>query len=174
MKHPLLWLLGSLLLTLAACSFTVTVDIPEQSFQAQALPNTQGRILYPKKATTFNPPPVAPKSVVLTGTLEADQTLNTTLSFYVRLEDPSSDPNCMDLSSYKIPAYACSIGLSDEKAGEASFNSATATTLTLGGKNVTQGIAQGKFWLGLEASGLPSIMVTFTLKNAKATVTVGL
>ncbi|RTI11014.1 hypothetical protein [Thermus scotoductus] len=173
MKRPLLWLLGSLLLTLAACSFTVTVDIPEQRFQAQALPNTQGRILYPKEATRFNPPPVAPKSVVLTGTLEASQTLNTTISFYVRLEDPSKERTCQDLSLYGIPAYACPVGPADEKVGEAQFQG-TQASLTLQGAKLTQGIAQGQFWLGLEAQGLPSRMVTFTLKNAKATVTVGL
>ncbi|RTG99186.1 hypothetical protein CSW47_16350 [Thermus scotoductus] len=171
MKRPLLWLLGSLLLTLAACSFTVTVDIPEQKFQAQALPNPQGQILYPKEATRFNPPPVAPKSVVLTGTLEASQTLNTTISFYVRLEDPSK--TCQDLSLYGIPAYACPVGPADEKVGEAQFQG-TQASLTLQGAKLTQGIAQGQFWLGLEAQSLPSSRVTFTLKNAKATVTVGL
>ena len=171
MKRPLLWLLGSLLLTLAACSFTVTVDIPEQRFQAQALPNTQGRILYPKEATRFNPPPVAPKSVVLTGTLEASQTLNTTLSFYVRLSDPRLDSSCSYIPV--LQAYACPIGPADENTGEAQFQSSYSTFLALKGANLTQGIAQGQFWLGLEAQGLPSRMVTFTLKNAKATVTVG-
>ncbi|GAA6730896.1 hypothetical protein YIM73518_06590 [Thermus brockianus] len=39
---------------------------------------------------------------------------------------------------------------------------------------MTQGIAQGKFWLGLEVQGLPASLVTFTLKNLKAIVTVGL
>jgi len=171
MKRPLLWLLGSLFLTLAACSFTVTVDIPEQRFQAQALPNTQGRILYPKEATRFNPPPVAPKSVVLTGTLEASQTLNTTLSFYVRLSDPRLDSSCSYIPV--LQAYACPIGPADENTGEAQFQSSYSTFLALKGANLTQGIAQGQFWLGLEAQGLPSSMVTFTLKNAKATVTVG-
>ncbi|ETN88481.1 hypothetical protein [Thermus sp. NMX2.A1] len=171
MKRPLLWLLGSLLLTLAACSFTVTVDIPEQRFQAQALPNTQGRILYPKEATRFNPPPVAPKSVVLTGTLEASQTLDTTLSFYVRLSDPRLDSSCSYIPV--LQAYACPIGPADENTGEAQFQSSYSTFLALKGANLTQGIAQGQFWLGLEVQDLPSSMVTFILKNLKATVTVG-
>ena len=171
MKRPLLWLLGSLLLTLAACSFTVTVDISEQRFQAQALPNTQGRILYPKEATRFNPPPVAPKSVVLTGTLEASQPLDTTLSFYVRLSDPRLDSSCSYIPV--LQAYACPIGPADENTGEAQFQSSYSTFLALKGANLTQGIAQGQFWLGLEVQGLPSSMVTFTLKNLKATVTVG-
>lgn len=159
---------------LAACSFTVTVTLPDQTFSAQALPNTQREILYPKNPATFNPPPVSPKSVLIQGTLEADQPLNTTLAFYVRLKDPKTDPGCMDLNIfYNIPAYACSIGPYDEKSGEAFFNNSSSAPLTLTGRNLTQGIAQGQFWLGLEVQGLPSRMVTFTLKNAKATVTVG-
>lgn len=156
---------------LAACSFTVTVPLPDQTFSAQALPDTQGEILYPKNPATFDPPPVSPKSVVIQGTLEADQPLNTTLAFYVRLKDPKTDPGCMDLSI--IPAYACSIGPYDEKSGEAFFNNSSSAPLTLTGRNLTQGIAQGQFWLGLEVQGLPQGLVNFTLKNLKATVTVG-
>lgn len=158
---------------LAACSFTVTVPLPDQTFSAQALPDTQGKILYPKNPATFNPPPVSPKSVVIQGTLEADQPLNT-LTFYVRLKDPKTDSNCTDLSIfYNIPAYACSIGPDDEKSGEAFFNNSFFAPLTLTGRNLTQGIAQGQFWLGLEAQGLPQGPVNFALKNLKATVTVG-
>jgi len=156
---------------LAACSFTVTVPLPDQTFSAQALPDTQGEILYPKNPATFDPPPVSPKSVVIQGTLEADQPLNTTLAFYVRLKDPKTDPGCMDLSI--IPAYACSIGPDDEKSGEAFFNNSSSAPLTLTGRNLTQGIAQGQFWLGLEVQGLPQRLVNFALKNLKATVTVG-
>ena len=156
---------------LAACSFTVTVPLPDQTFSAQALPDTQGEILYPKNPATFDPPPVSPKSVVIQGTLEADQPLNTTLAFYVRLKDPKTDPGCMDLSI--IPAYACSIGPDDEKSGEAFFNNSFFAPLTLTGRNLTQGIAQGQFWLGLEVQGLPQRLVNFALKNLKATVTVG-
>lgn len=178
MKAPFSWgftvLLASLLLLLAACSVTLEIPLPTQTFKAQALSNTNGRILYPKDALTFNPPPVSPKSVSVQGTLEASQPLSTTLGFYVRLVDPGSDPGCLDLASYGIQAYACPIGPSDEKAGEASFPGTQSTSLSLGGKNLTQGIAQGRFWLGLEVQGLPTGMVTFTLKNPKALVTVGL
>ncbi|MFN3369025.1 MAG: hypothetical protein ACK4ZX_06430 [Thermus sp.] len=174
MRGPFRLGYGALLgLFLTACSFAVTVDLPEQSFSVAALPNTQGKILYPKK-TTFNPPPVSPKSVSVQGTLEASQTLNTTLNFYVRLKDPATDPGCTDLSSYGIQAYACGIGPDDEKAGEARFQWSPSAPLTLQGENLTQGIAQGGFWLGLEVQGLPSGPVNFTLKNPKALVTVGL
>lgn len=165
-------ILASLLPLLAACSVTLQVPLPDQTFQAGALPGTEGRILYPKDALAFNPPPLAPKAVAITGTLEADTPLNATLSFYARLLDPASDPTC----SY-IPvaqAYACPIGPNDEKAGEAQFANTQSAPLSLGGKNLTQGVAQGKFWLGLEVQGLPAGMVTLTLKNPKALVTVGL
>ncbi|WP_114311722.1 hypothetical protein [Thermus caldifontis] len=162
------------LLLLSACSVTLQVPLPDQSFQAGALPGTQGRILYPQKAVTFAPPLVSPKAVAITGTLEANQSLNATLSFYARLLDPASDPSCLDLNPYGIQAYACPIGPNDEKAGEAQFANAQSAALSLGGKNLTQGIAQGQFWLGLEVQGLPASLVTFTLKNLKAIVTVGL
>ncbi|WP_298628252.1 hypothetical protein [uncultured Thermus sp.] len=135
---------------------------------------TKGRILYPKDALAFNPPPVAPQAVAITGTLEADTALNATLGFYARLLVPASDPNCSDLSIYNIPVYTCTPGDSDEKVGEASFSGTQSTSLSLGGKNLTQGVAQGKFWLGLEVQGLPAGMVTLKLKEPKALVTVGL
>ncbi|MFN4071245.1 MAG: hypothetical protein ACK4HT_06775, partial [Thermus caldifontis] len=140
--HPQGWpiLLAGLLL-LSACSVTLQVPLSDQSFQAGALPGTQGRILYPQKAVTFAPPPVSPKAVAITGTLEADRTLNTTLRFYVRLLDPASDPSCLDLSPYGIQAYACPIGPNDEKAGEANFANSQSTPLSLSGQNLTQGVA---------------------------------
>ena len=156
---------------LAACSLTVTVPLPDQTFGFQALPDTQGKILYPKDPVSFSPPPVSPRNVVLEGTLEASQSLNTSLTFYVRLGDPKDDSDCRDLEI--IPAYACSIGPEDEGSGEASFNNSPSAPLTLRGGNLTQGIAQGRFWLGLKAEGLPSSAVTLTLKDAKARVTVG-
>ncbi|QWK22056.1 hypothetical protein [Thermus antranikianii] len=68
---------------------------------------------------------------------------------------------------------ALSIGPDDEKSGEAFFNNSSSAPLTLTGRNLTQGIAQGQFWLGLEVQGLPQRLVNFALKNLKATVTVG-
>ncbi|WP_243090188.1 hypothetical protein [Thermus neutrinimicus] len=138
MRGPFRLGYGALLgLFLTACSFAVTVDLPERSFSVAALPNTQGKILYP-------------------------------------IKDPATDPGCTDLSSYGIQAYACGIGPDDERAGEARFQWSPSAPLTLQGENLTQGIAQGGFWLGLEVQGLPSGPVNFTLKNPKALVTVGL
>ncbi|WP_243028157.1 hypothetical protein [Thermus albus] len=123
-------------------------------------------ILYKKDPLSFSPPPVAPKSVVILGTLEANQPLSTTLGFYVRLKDPSA---CQDLGQ----AYLCPIGADDERAGEARFEESASAPLTLGGRNLTQGVAQGRFWLGLEVQGLPSQGGVFTLKDPKAMLTVG-
>lgn len=173
MRTHILLVIVSLFL-LAACSYTLTVTLPPQTIQVPALSDTQGKIVYKKDPVSFSPPPVAPKDVTLSGTLEASQTLNATLGFYVRLVDPASDPACYGIPFAQVAqAYVCPIGTNDEKAGEANFQNVKSTSLTLKGGNLTQGISEGRFWVGLEVQGLPSENVTFTLKDLKATVTVG-
>lgn len=164
-------LLASLAALLAACSATIQIPLPEQSISAATMMDTLGKILYPKDSIRGFQPVPGVKEVRVEGTLEANQPLDTTLSFYVRLSDPRLDSSCSYIPV--LQAYACPIGPADENTGEAQFQSSYSTFLALKGANLTQGIAQGQFWLGLEAQGLPSRMVTFTLKNAKATVTVG-
>ncbi len=176
------FLLG-LLLTLTACSVTVTVDLPNQTLDLPGITDTGGQIAYPKDGLSFSPPPVdVVRGLRVEGVLEASTPLNVTLEFYARTKDPSQDPTCTSPTFPFAPQgigvepvmYLCPVGPDDQKVGEASFRNSQQASFTLQGTKLAEGIQKGKLWLGIKASGLPSTPLTLTFRNMKAYVTVGL
>jgi len=168
------FLLG-LLLALTACSVTVTVPLPPQEVKAPVAPDTMGLIVYPADPPSFPSPGSALKNVVVRGTLEANQNLNLTLDLYARVSDPKQDKNCVALSDFASTyAYVCTPGPENGPIGRASFSNAASGPLQLQGEKLTQGLQQGRVWLGVMVQGLPAGQVTFTFKNLVATVTLGL
>lgn len=165
-----LFLLG---LLLSACSLPLTVVLPNQTLNLPGLGDTGGRVVYPQEGLSFNPPPLdVIRGVKVEGILEASQPLTATLEFYARTEDPG---DCDPLPPVAPSVYLCSIGPEDEdeKVGEAVFNGTRSAPFTLQGGRLTEGIRQGRLWLGLKYQGLPSTPLTLTFKGMKATVTVG-
>ncbi|WP_243095449.1 hypothetical protein [Thermus thalpophilus] len=159
---------------LAACTFSLTLPLPDQTLNVPAVMDTQGHVLYPKDPLAFPPPGEVVKAVRVEGTLEASEPLTLTLELYARLKDPADDPSCLALSDFTTTyAYACSIGPDDAKVGEARFTLSQSAPLQLSGTKLTQGVQQGKFWLGALGQGLPAGGLTLTFKNLKATLTVG-
>ncbi|MCS6869393.1 hypothetical protein [Thermus sp.] len=160
---------------LAACSFNLTVPLPEQRVQVP-LADSQGRVVYPAQTLSFPPPGGVVRRAEVRGTLEADQALNATLALYVRLQDPEEDPSCLALRDPNgTPlGYACPVGPGDEKVGEASFAASKTAPLGLRGEQLTQGVQSGKLWLGLQVQGLPSGLVELRFKDLKAILTLGL
>lgn len=139
------------------------------------MPDTQGRVVYPAQALTFPAPAGVVKWVRVEGTLEANQPLALTLALYARTQDPRNDPRCLALSDFtQTYAYACPEGSEDERIGEARFTASRTAPLVLSGQNLTQGVQQGRLWLGILASGLPAGELTLTFKNLRATLGVGL
>ncbi|MGC8968478.1 MAG: hypothetical protein ACP5JV_09255 [Thermus sp.] len=172
MLRSLLLALG-LSLALAGCSATLTLPLPDQTVKVAAVADTGGKVVYPANPNLFSPP----RSILdvrVEGTLEASQDLFLTLDLYARTEDPAQDPGCFALSDLRTTyAYACSVGPEDEKIGQAGFANTKSAPLSLSGSKLTEGIKQGRLWLGVMAKGLPAAEVTFTFKNLRATVTLG-
>ncbi|WP_018111428.1 hypothetical protein [Thermus igniterrae] len=160
---------------LAACSFSLTLPLPDQTLKVPAMADTQGQVVYPAQALTFPAPGGVVKGVRVEGTLEASQSLTLTLALYARTQDPENDPDCLALRDFtQTYAYACPMGPEDEKVGEATFTASRAASLALSGQNLTQGVQQGRLWLGMMASGLPAGQLELTFKKLKAIVSVGL
>jgi hypothetical protein len=160
-----------LLLALTACSVTVTVSLPDQSLDLPGLTDTGGKVVYPKDGLSFDPPPVdVVRSLRVEGVLEASTLLNVTLEFYARTQDPSQDPAC---TAFTLPGagssiYFCSIGPNDQKdqkVGQATFQNSQQASFTLQGTKLAEGIKEGRLWLGIKASGLPSTSLTLTFSN---------
>ncbi|BAW00992.1 uncharacterized protein TTMY_0582 [Thermus thermophilus] len=164
------WPLVALAGLLAACSVSFTIPLPDQTVQLPALGGTLGRVVYPAQAQSFPPPGGVLKDVQVTGTLEASQPLSLTLDLYARTKDPAQDENCLALGGY---AYACALGPEDGPIGRASF-AGTSAPLSLKGEKLTQGVQEGRLWLGAMVQGLPNGGLTLTFKNLKATLTLGL
>lgn len=173
MRRLVLLILG-LGLFFTACSVSVTVPLPDQKVRVAAVGDTLGRVIYPSKPLEF--PSVPVKGVEVSGTLEANHPLALTLDLYARLTDPAKDQDCLALSDFTTTyAYACPVGPDDEKVGSATFTLSQSTSLTLKGSHLTQGVQQGKLWLGVQvSSNLPAPQVELTFKNLKATVVAGL
>jgi hypothetical protein len=164
--------LGALL---AACSLPLTIPLPDQTVEVPALGDTAGKVVYPAKPQTFTSPGSVLKDVRVEGTLEASQPLLLTLDLYARTQDPAQDPNCQPLGDLTTPyAYACAVGAEDGPIGEASFQGTSTTSLSLNGPKLTEGLQQGRLWLGVKVQGLPAARITFTFKNLRATFTLGL
>lgn len=164
--------LGTLL---AACSATFTLPLPDRSVRVAAVGDTAGRVVYPAEALSFSPPGGVLKDARVEGVLEASQPLLLTLDLYARTQDPAQDPGCLALPDPTTPyAYACSVGPEDEKVGEARFNGTSTASFSLKGTHLTEGLQQGRLWLGVMAQGLPAAQVTLTFKNLRATLTLGL
>lgn len=160
-------------LLLSACSIPITVSLPDKTLELPGLPDTLGKVVYPQEALVFTPPAVdVVKGLRVEGLLEASQPLTATLEFYTRTKDPSADRGCQAPPPGSA-VYLCAIGPDDEKVGEAVFNGSQQASFTLQGTLLTQGIKQGRLWLGLKYSGLPSTPLTLAFKNMKAIVTVG-
>lgn len=160
---------------LAACSATLTLPLPDQTVTVAALGDTAGRVVYPAEPMTFSSPGSALKDARVEGTLEASQSLLLTLDLYARTQDPAQDKDCIGLSDLtRTYAYACSVGPEDGPIGQAHFQRTSTTSLSLAGPKLTEGLQQGKLWLGVMAQGLPAPQVTFTFKNLRATLTLGL
>ncbi|MGC8905529.1 hypothetical protein [Thermus sp.] len=173
MLRSLLLALG-LSLALVSCSATLTLPLPDQTVEVAAVADTGGKVVYPAKPNPFSPPGSILKDVRVEGTLEASQELFLTLDLYARTEDPAQDPDCFALSDLGTTyAYACSVGPEDEKIGQAGFANTASAPLSLSGSKLTEGIKQGRLWLGVMAKGLPAAGVTLTFKNLRATVTLG-
>ncbi|WP_330848628.1 hypothetical protein [Thermus thermamylovorans] len=89
------------------------------------------------------------------------------MAFHVRLGDPGEDPGCQPLpGGYACPAEP------GARVGEAAFAGTSTASLVLEGAGLTQGVREGRFWLGLLGEGLPA-GGTLTLKDLRATVVVG-
>lgn len=158
--------LSLLALALAACSLPVTVRLQDQTLNLPAVLPTGNQVLY-KDPLRFDPPPVdVIQDVQVTGEAQASQTLNLTLSVYGRAQDPAS--NCTSYGDF----YSCPADR-EEKLGDLVFQNQNQTTFTLKGEALTQGIKQGKLWLGVSVQGPLTGGVTLTLKNMQATVRVG-
>ncbi|WP_337845839.1 hypothetical protein [Thermus sp.] len=159
---------------LSACSIPITVNLPDQTLELPGLSDTFGKVVYPQEALASTPPSVdVVKGLRVDGLLEASQPLTATLEFYARTKDPSADPGCQAPPLGSAGVYLCAIGPDDEKVGEAVFNGSQQASFTLQGTKLTEGIKQGKLWLGLKYQGLPSTPLTLTFKDMKATITVG-
>ena len=87
-------LLFPLALLLAACSYTLTVDLGSMTLNLSGLPSTSpfpgdAYVVFPKDPQTFNPPPVdVVRGVRLEGRAVADVPLDATLAVYGRLQNP--------------------------------------------------------------------------------------
>jgi len=169
-----------LLLALTACSVTVTVSLPDQTLDLPGLTDTGGKVVYPKDGLSFDPPPVdVVRGIRVEGVLEASTLLNVTLEFYARTQDPSQDDAC---TAFTLPGagssiYFCSIGPNDQKdqkVGQATFQNSKQASFTLQGTKLAEGIKEGRLWLGIKASGLPSTPTRLTFRNMRAHVTLGL
>ena len=96
-------LLFPLALLLAACSYTLTVDLGSMTLNLSGLPSTSpfpgdAYVVFPKDPQTFNPPPVdVVRGVRLEGRAVADVPLDATLAVYGRLQNPGEDPECYSL-----------------------------------------------------------------------------
>jgi hypothetical protein len=164
-----------LLLALTACSVTVTVPLPPQEVKVPVASDTMGLIVYPADPPPFPSPGSVLKNVVVRGTLEANQKLNLTLDLYARTTDPKNDGNCIALRDFATTyAYACPPGPEDGPIGRATFNGTASASLQLQGEKLTQGLQQGRIWLGVMVQGLPAGQVALIFKNLVATVTLGL
>lgn len=154
---------------LSACSFTVTVPLPDQTLTLTAS-NTAGKILYPKTPLGASAP-IQTARVILTGEAELSPFTLISLDVYARTSAPSG---CVDLSLYGVDAYACDVTQADAIVGRIDFKAAQTTSFTLGqtgGEILAQGINQGQLWLGVKVAGTGSVNATLHLKNMKATVT---
>ncbi|MER3603347.1 MAG: hypothetical protein C4298_06025 [Thermus sp.] len=156
---------------LSACSFTVTVPLPDQTLTLTAS-NTTGKILYPKTPLGASAP-IQTARVILTGEAELSPFTPISLDVYARTSAPSPSSGCVDLSPY-VDAYACDVTQADAIVGRIDFKAAQTTSFTLGqtgGEILARGINQGQLWLGVKVAGTGSVNATLHLKNMKATVT---
>ncbi len=163
-------ILGCLTLgLLSACSFTVTVPLPDQTLTLTAS-YTAGKILYPKTPLSASAP-IQTARVILTGEAELSPPTPISLDVYARASAPSG---CVDLSPWGVNAYACDVSPADANVGRIDFTGTQTTSFTLGqtgGEILAQGINQGQLWLGVKVAGTGSVNATLRLKNMKATVT---
>ncbi len=163
--------LGSFLaFLLAACSFTVTVDLPDQRFDIAAF-STQGLILYQEQS--FSPPPLsgAIRAVRITGEASLEAPAYLTLELYGRSRAPEG---CQSQSWGGQTYYLCPQGPDDGPLGQLSFSPNSPTQpLDLQGQALAEGIRQGQLWLGVRVQG-GAVDNTLYLKNLKASITVGL
>jgi hypothetical protein len=169
-------LILGLLLALTACSLTVTLPLPDQSLDLPGLTDTRGGVVYPGNGLSFDPPPVdVVQGIRIEGAIEASQSLNATLEFYARTQDPNQDPAC---TTPTFPGggsgvYFCTGSSEDQEVGQVTFQNSQQASFTLQGAKLAEGIKAGRLWLGIKASGLPPTPLTLTFHNMKAYVTVG-
>ena len=170
-----------LALLLAACSYTLTVDLGSMTLNLSGLPSTSpfpgdAYVVFPKDPQTFNPPPVdVVRGVRLEGRAVADIPLDATLAVYGRLQnpDPDKDPGseCRSLGELVL----CPEASAGEGLGEIAFQGGDQAPFVLEGETLTQGVRQGELWFGLRVKGaLPPGLGEIRLEELKARVTVGL
>ncbi|KGQ21776.2 hypothetical protein [Thermus filiformis] len=167
-------LLATLVLgLLSACSFTVTVPLPDQEIPLNA-PNTAGKVVYPKAGLSFERPPVQVQKVLLGGEAELSPFAPVSLDLYVRLEGNFEVAGCTPLGDLY---YVCDVGQKDTYLGRIDLMAASSAPFTLGqqgGEALAQGVNNGRFWLGAKVGGVGSVGATLRLRNLKATATAGL
>ncbi|WP_279165440.1 hypothetical protein [Thermus scotoductus] len=166
-----------LALLLAACSYTLTVDLGSMTLNLSGLRSTSpfpgdAYVVFPKDPQTFNPPPVdVVRGIRVEGQAVANVALSQTLTVYGRLQDPAQDPACQA----SVNLVLCPVGEAGEALGTIAFQGQAETPFTLSGDVLVQGVRRGKLWFGLRVEGvLPSGLTRLELKELKAHVTVGL
>ena len=156
-----------LALALGACALPITIGLPDQTLDIPSLLHTGDLVLYPKDPLTFNRPPVdVVQSVEVRGRAVANQPLNATLEVYGRVQSP---PCGLDPSG---SFYLCPKD-QEERLGELAFNGTSQTSFTLQGQALTQGVKEGRLWLGVGVQGLPAGGVRLELKDMQATLRTG-
>ena len=170
-------LLFPLALLLAACSYTLTVDLGSMTLNLSGLPSTSpfpgdAYVVFPKDPQTFNPPPVdVVRGVRLEGRAVADVPLDATLAVYGRLQNPGEDPEGYSGGDLVL----CPEASAGEGLGEIAFQGGDQAPFALEGETLTQGVRQGELWFGLRVKGaLPPGLSEIRLEELKARVTVGL
>ncbi|GLV46974.1 hypothetical protein TJA_01500 [Thermus sp. LT1-2-5] len=161
---------------LAACSYTLTMDLGSTTLDLNSLPPTnpfgEPYVVYPTTPLTLSPPPLdVVRALRVEGVARANVPLQARIHVYAHARDPREEEGCQSLGELVL----CPASKAGERVGTLDFGGRPETAFTLTGDTLLQGLRQGRLWLGVAVEGsLPPGLSEIRLEEMKAHVTVGL
>lgn len=177
-KHPprtiALTTLSALALLITACqALPIKVALQDITINLGAITNTQGTVLYPATPSAFQKANLHVATATIDGGASATGlNSDTTFTFYGRATDPSTDPNCTQVTNLTHTYYACPANQETSISNPTTLPANGNTTpIHLSGNVLATAANQGKLWLGATVQGTTSTNATLHFTHLTASIT---